>query len=326
MGALQDGFGRHLHYLRLSVTDRCNFQCAYCLPDGCQQGAGGEPLSVIEIGRLVRAFAELGVWKVRLTGGEPTTRGDVLGIIGAIAAVPGIRRIGLTTNGYRIAGLAPELRRAGLTSLNVSVDSLDPVRFERITGYPRLSRIVSGVEAAVDAGIPSVKVNVVLLRGMGDDELDRFLSWTADRALSVRFIELMQTADNVDYFRENHVDVDEIRVKLEERGWKRLERDSRDGPAVPFGHPAHQGKVGLIAPYAPGFCATCNRVRISSTGHLKLCLFGDRAIPLRPYLQSDGGQRELIAVIRASIAEKPAAHHLREGFSGATATLASIGG
>ncbi len=323
---LQDSFGRQLQYLRLSVTDRCNFRCAYCLPGGCPRASGDAPLSVAEIGRLVRAFATLGVWKVRITGGEPTLRRDIPEIVRAVAATPGIRRVGLTTNGYRLAGLAAELRAAGLASLNVSLDSLEPARFEEITGYARLDGIVAGIEAALAAGIPSVKVNVVLLRGMSDAELDRFLAWTRDRPLAIRFIELMQTGDNLAFFREHHVRADDIRAALERRGWSRLARDADDGPATAYGHPDHAGKAGLIAPYTPGFCESCNRVRVSSTGHLKLCLFGDRELPLRAHLGSDAHQPELMEAIRRAVAEKPASHLLREGLPGSTPTLASIGG
>ena len=327
MRDLKDGLGRHLHYLRLSVTDRCTFRCAYCLPDGCGRRDGDSPLSVAEIGRLARAFADLGVWKVRLTGGEPTVRADLLDVVRAVSSVPGVRRIGLTTNGHRLATMATELRRAGLSSVNVSVDSLDPDRFEEITGHAALDRVVAGVEAALAAGIPSVKVNAVLLRDMADDELDRFLAWTARRSLAVRFIELMQTRDNVAYFRAHHVEADELQARLERRGWTRRERDASDGPAIVFGHPAHVGQVGVVAPYSPGFCEACNRVRVSSTGDLNLCLFGDRAaIPLRPYLRSDADARAIGPLVRAAVAEKPASHSLRNGSPGATSTLAAIGG
>ncbi len=326
VSALEDTFGRKLEYLRLSVTDRCNFRCAYCLPEGCPRGSGAEPLSVAELERLVRAFAELGVWKVRLTGGEPTLRRDLPDIVRAISAVAGVRRVGLTTNGYRLAAIAAELRAAGLASVNVSVDSLDPARFERITGSALLERIVEGVEAAAAAGIASVKVNAVLLRGMEEGELDRFLAWTRDRPLTVRFIELMQTGDNGEFFREHHLPADEVREKLERRGWTRHPRDPNDGPATTYGHPAHEGKAGLIAPYAPGFCDACNRVRVTSTGDLRLCLFGNRGVPLRPHLQDDEQGPELIELIRRAVAHKPASHLLHEGFSGATTTLASIGG
>jgi cyclic pyranopterin phosphate synthase len=161
---------------------------------------------------------------------------------------------------------------------------------------------------------------------MDDPELDRFLQWTRQLPLTVRFIELMQTLENEAFFASHHVSADTIRRKLEERGWTRLERDPSDGPAVTFGHREHAGKTGLIAPYSPGFCDSCNRVRVSSTGDLNLCLFGDEAIPLRAYLQSDHQRRELMALIRTSVESKPASHLLREGSSGSLTTLASIGG
>jgi GTP 3',8-cyclase len=326
MRLLKDGLGRQLHYLRLSVTDRCNFRCAYCLPDGCARGTAAEALSIVEIGRLVRAFAALGVWKVRLTGGEPTIRRDVTEIVRTVAAVPGIRRVGLTTNGYRLAPMAAALREAGLGSLNVSVDSLDPARFEEITGVPVPDRTVGGVEAAIASGIEPVKVNVVLLRGMEDRELDAFLEWTRRAPVHVRFIELMQTGENAAFFREHHVSADEIRRKLEQRGWTRLAKDEMDGPATSYGRAGHAGRAGLIAPYSPGFCSSCNRVRVSSTGDLQLCLFGERGVPLRPWLQSDDQQRQLVQRIEAAVADKPASHFLRDGAVGATTTLASIGG
>jgi cyclic pyranopterin phosphate synthase len=322
---LLDGQGRRLEYLRLSVTDRCNFRCAYCLPNGCGP-AGEAPLSGDEIVRLVRGFAALGVWKVRLTGGEPSVRRDLVDVVRAVAAVPGIRRVGLTTNGWRLAADAAALRDAGLTALNVSVDSLDAARFEAITGAPLLGRVVEGVEEALAAGIPHVKVNAVLHAGLEDAELDAFLEWTRVRPLAVRFIELMQTRDNADYFRRHHLPADAVARKLEARGWTRQARQPADGPAAVYAHPRHRGWAGLIAPYGHGFCDACNRVRVSSTGALKLCLFGDRELPLRHLLRADGSEGELAALVAAAVREKPAAHRLHEGRSGTTTSLAVIGG
>ncbi len=323
---MRDGFGRRLEYLRLSVTERCNFRCAYCLPDGCAESPGTAPLSPDEIERLVRGFAALGVWKIRITGGEPSVRADLTEIVRRVAATPGVRRVGLTTNGYRLARACEELRDAGLASLNVSVDSLDAARFERVTGFARLDRIVAGVEGAIAAGVPSVKVNAVLLRGLDDGELERFIAWTHRLPLTVRFIELMRTGDNAAFFEANHVPADALRAKLEARGWTRLAKDESDGPATNYGHPDHRGRVGLIAPYTPGFCEACNRVRVSATGDLQLCLFGDRGTPLRPLLQSDAQRPELMEAIAAATRLKPASHHLLEGVSGPTRNLAVIGG
>ena len=326
MSTLKDTFGRRIEYLRLSVTDRCNFRCLYCSPQGCPIETGSPVLSLDEIGRLAHAFARLGVWKIRITGGEPTLRLDIAEIVERIAGVPGVRRVGLTTNGYRLLEIASTLRKSRLASLNVSVDSLDPARFERLTGQPKLPRIVDGVEAALSAGIPSVKVNVVLLQGFSDGELDRFLGWTKELPLVVRFIELMQTGDNAAFFRKHHVSAEGIRTKLEARGWSRLPREETDGPATNYGHADHAGKVGFIAPYSDGFCETCNRVRVSSAGNLRLCLFHGEEIPLRPMLQAGTPGDELVQLIQSAISAKPASHHLQQGRCDPTTKLASIGG
>ena len=187
----------------------------------------------------------------------------------------------------------------------MSVDSLDSQRFERITGSRLLDSVVAGVEAAVAARDPEREGERRAARGDRRAELDAFLSWTRDRPLTVRFIELMRTRENAGYFRRHHVPADSIRRELEARGWRRLARDANDGPAIVYGHSAHEGKAGLIAPYSPGFCDSCNRVRVSSTGALKLCLFGEREIPLRPYLQSDDRRRDLVALIASSVQAKP---------------------
>lgn len=323
---LRDASGRSLHYLRLSVTDRCNFRCVYCLPHGCPRGSGEHPLALGEIERLVQGFAELGFWKVRLTGGEPTLRPDVVEIVRRVARTPGIRRVGLTTNGYRLAALAPRLRDAGLASLNVSVDSLDPVRFREITGADRLSSVVRGVEAALAAGIPSVKVNAVLLGGMAAGELHDFLAWTGETPLTVRFIELMQTTDNVALFRRDRVPASAVAEELGRLGWTRLPREAGDGPAVNYAHPAHAGRVGLISAYERGFCDDCNRLRVSSVGDLRTCLFGDGKVPLRPLLRSGAEREALVALVEASVAAKPAHHGLAAGRCGPTANLAMTGG
>ena len=322
---LRDAFGRDLHYLRLSVTDRCNFKCVYCLPNGCPRGSGEEPLSIAEIEHLARGFAGLGFWKVRLTGGEPTLRPDIVEIVRRIARTPGIRRVGLTTNGYRLASVAGELAQAGLTSINVSVDSLDPERFRDITGADLLHEVVAGVDESLASGIPSVKVNAVLLRGMDDAELLRFLSWTEWTPLTVRFIELMQTGDNAVLFGRARLPASHVREKLERLGWTRLPRDAGDGPATNYGRHGHAGRVGLISAYADGFCDSCNRLRVSSVGDLKLCLFGDGRVSLRPLLRQ-GCREELMDRIEAAVTVKPASHELGAGRCGPTANLAMTGG
>ncbi len=323
---LEDPLGRRLHYLRLSITDRCNFRCVYCLPDGCGAATGPDPLTVDEIRRLVRGFASLGFWKVRLTGGEPTVRRDVVEVVRAVAATPGVRKVGLTTNGYRLDALARPLRDAGLSSVNVSLDSLDPDRFREVTGNRRPDRVVAGIEAALAAGIPVVKLNVVLLRGLEEPEVSRFLEWTRRVPLRVRFIELMETGDNRAFFARARLGADAVTRLLEARGWTRLARTGLDGPARVWGHPDHAGLAGIISAYDEGFCDACNRLRVTSQGALRLCLFGDREIPLRPLLQRDADAGALVARVRAAVAEKPPSHLLGIGRCGSTRNLAATGG
>lgn len=327
MAKLQDALGRRFNYLRLSVTDACNFRCAYCLPGGwCPAPEENAPLSVDEIRWLVRAFASLGVEKVRLTGGEPTLRRDLADIVRAVAEVPGIRRVGITTNGFDLARLAPSLREAGLSFVNVSVDSLDPDRFRDVTGRPLLDRVLRGVESALAAGFTAVKVNAVLLRGLDRAEFDRFIEWTERHPIAIRFIELMPTGCDPSFFASHHVPVAWVAAELERRGWTPRSRSATDGPAVEFVRAGHAGRVGYIAPSTAGFCATCNRLRVSSRGALKLCLFGDRDVPLRTWLTSEAAAEALPGEIARLVAEKPQGHHLAEGCHGNTWSLATIGG
>jgi len=324
---LRDPTGRGLEYLRLSITDACNFRCVYCLPQGYRAQPGREPeLSPLEIRRLVAAFAELGFWKVRLTGGEPTTRRDFLWVASQVAAIPGIRSVALSTNGHRLKQLAPELRAAGVTAVNVSVDSLDADRFSRITGTDRLADVVQGVEDCVRLGFDSVKINAVLLKDLNDKDLEGLIQWTRSLPISVRFIELMRTGGNREFFEAHHLSAGTLRLRLLSAGWRQQPRGAGGGPAVVFSHPDHAGTVGLIAPYSQEFCAGCNRLRVTSRGQLRLCLFGESDYSLRPWLASDEQKPELVGRIRALIERKPLSHHLSEGKHGNTWNLASIGG
>lgn len=324
---LTDGHGRRFEYLRLSLTDMCNFRCSYCLPDGFRKQTGlPANLTVRETGRLIAAFARLGLWKVRLTGGEPSLRPELLDIARTVAATPGIRRLAMTTNGYRLTERAADYAAAGITALNVSVDSLDPARFAAITGHDRLDEVLDGIAAARLAGITSIKLNSVLMRGVNDDELEGFISFVQRHDLALRFIEVMRTNDNPDFFARHHLAGAEIAARLETLGWRPLLREAGAGPAVDYARAGQPGRIGIIAPYSKDFCATCNRLRVSARGKLHLCLFGDHGIDLRPLLAS-GDQIELLtARIAALTATKAPAHRLHAGDSGATPHLASIGG
>jgi GTP 3',8-cyclase len=326
MGELVDRFGRRFPYLRLSLIEACNFHCSYCLPDG-YRAAGARPkhLELDEIARLLRGFAAVGLRKLRLTGGEPTLRRDLTEIIRVAAATPGLRTLAMTTNGVLLRRLH-EWRAAGLTALNVSIDSLDRARFAAITGHDRLPQLLAGVDEALGAGFTSVKLNAVLLRGLNDGELPAWCEYLRERDLALRFIELMQTGDNLDYFRAHHVRAEGLEAQLTARGWRERPRAADAGPAREFAHPEHRGRIGIIAPYSKDFCAGCNRLRVTSTGDLRLCLFGNVGIPLRPLLQHDDQRDELVARLSGQLALKTAGHGLAQGDTGITPHLASVGG
>ncbi|MBI2380465.1 MAG: GTP 3',8-cyclase MoaA [Gammaproteobacteria bacterium] len=324
---LRDGFGRRFEYLRLSLTEVCNFRCQYCLPDGyhCDKDDKPQELSLPELRRLIAGFAALGVWKLRLTGGEPSVRRDFAEVLAMAARVPGIRRVAMTTNGYRLAERIVDWHARGLGALNVSVDSLDPRRFADITGQDRLPEILRGIDLALGLSMP-VKVNSVLLKALTDQELGRFLTWIKDTPLSLRFIELMQTGDNGEFFREHHLPASWIENQLLAAGFSERPREPGAGPAREFSHPDYAGRIGLIAPYAKDFCASCNRLRVSSEGQLRLCLFGDGGYDLRPWLRDDEQGEALQEQILGQLGYKAAGHRLHEGYSGSTRHLASIGG
>lgn len=323
---LQDHFGREFHYLRLSITDVCNFRCTYCLPDGYQGKADKSFLTLAEISRVAAAFAATGTTKVRITGGEPSLRRDLPDIIAAVKHTPGIRKVAITTNGYKLPERIDAWAAAGLDALNVSIDSLDPAMFQAITGHERLQELLDGLDRGIALGIPCVKVNTVLMRGCNDHQLDRFLAWLVDKPITLRFIEVMQTGDNGDFYRRRHVSGEGIKQILLQRGWTQAPRDADAGPAQEFRHPDSVGRIGLIMPYSKDFCATCNRLRMSATGQLHLCLFSDHGIDLRHLLQRDDQKAELIAFLQDRLASKKIGHSLHDGDSGGTRHLAMIGG
>lgn len=325
LSRLQDGFGRRFSYLRISITEVCNFRCTYCLPDGYRKSGPQTFLTPSEVERLARAFAGVGVRKIRLTGGEPSVRRDLAEIIARVACVEGVEKVAVTTNGWNLERGIEAWRAAGLTNLNVSIDSLDRAAFERITGHDRLDSIVRGLDQALALGVPNVKVNGVLLKDGVGDGFDAFAEFVRERPVAVRFIELMRTLDNADFFASQHAPGLVLTAWLAARGWTPRPRGVDDGPAVEYAHPDYAGRIGLIAPYEPGFCDGCNRLRITARGQLRLCLFGELGVDLRDLLQADE-VGPLQARIQHALAGKPAGHRLAEGFSGDTRQLAAFGG
>ena len=324
---LVDAFQRAYYYLRLSITDQCNFRCNYCLPNGYQPEANKPSfLTLSEIVRVAEAFAAMGTEKIRLTVGEPTLRKDFITIAENVANVSGIRQLALTTNGYRMAKDVDAWQRAGITSINVSVDSLDPKMFHQITGINKFDEVMRGIERAFEIGYKKVKVNSVLMKNLNDHEFNQFLAWVKNRPIQMRFIELMQTGEMDSFFHHHHLSGEILVKKLLEQGWLLQQKAITDGPAKVFKHPDYMGEIGLIMPYEKNFCASCNRLRVSAKGKLHLCLFGEEGIELRDLLRSDDQQSILQARIFSALQGKREHHYLHQGDTGIRQHLASIGG
>jgi cyclic pyranopterin phosphate synthase len=329
MAHLKDNFGRSFPYFRISITDVCNFKCGYCLPNGYQKSENKkEFLSLEEIKRIGKALSELGVCKIRLTGGEPTVRKDFVEIIENLKSLPGINKVVFTTNGYNLKNIAKSVVNAKIDGINVSIDSLDREKFKFITGKDKLEDILIGLKALQELNFKNIKVNAVLLKGVNDGEQD-FDSWQQfikSNNVDFRYIELMQTGDNLDYFKKYHVSANVFRDYLLKKEWIHQTAGFDSGPSKNYIHKDFRGKFGIIAPYSKDFCKSCNRLRITAQGDLRLCLFGDTGISLRALLQNDEQIPQLKDLINAQLNFKKESHYLELGNTGITPHLASIGG
>ncbi|WP_199612124.1 GTP 3',8-cyclase MoaA [Flocculibacter collagenilyticus] len=322
---LTDNFGRQFQYLRLSITDACNFRCQYCLPNGYHAEHDRQFLSLNEIDTLITAFARLGMRKVRITGGEPGLRKDLPDIISLCRSTAGIEQIALTTNGFNLEKNIQHWADAGLTALNVSADSLDTQLFASLTGQAKLQTILRGIAKAEQSGIKNIKLNAVLLKHFNGQQLDEYLAWIKQRNLAIRFIELMEVGSNKTFFNKQHISGEVIKGKLLDQGWFAMPRAPLAGPAQEFSHPDYQGRVGLIMPYSKDFCQNCNRLRMSAMGKLHLCLFSEQGINIRPWLTA-GDVKGTCEAVRQALTDKSASHSLHLHQTGATKHLAMIGG
>lgn len=317
----QDPFQREIRYLRLSITDLCNFRCPYCLPEGYQGKRPSNELSADEIQTIAQAAAAIGIRKIRITGGEPSLRKDLLEIIRTCKQTEGIETVAMTTNGYAIEQ-AEHWFAAGLDQLNISIDSFDRDTFTQLTGHDCLEKILHHIDQLL-AKQHKIQINAVLMHGH-PEVFAQALDFVKNRAITVRFIELMQTGQNNQAFFRQHLRAEDRLSQLREQGWQRSMRAAHSGPAQHFSHPDFMGKMGFITPYAQGFCETCNRVRISSQGKLHLCLFDQAAHDLRADLAQ--GPRFLAEQLTRYLSIKPENHHLHEQNSGIMPHLAMIGG
>ncbi len=328
-----DSFLRPIEYLRVSVTDRCNLRCVYCMPpEGVPQCPHDAILRYEEIEIIVRAAAELGIHKVRLTGGEPLARLGLSDLVRRLAAIPGIDDLSMTTNGTLLARHAQELKDAGLKRVNISLDTLRPDRFTAITRRGRLEDALAGIEAAHRVGLEPVKLNMVVMRGVNDDEVVDMARKTISDGWQVRFIEWMPVGESGgDLTGESTaqgVMAAEIRATIEATLGP-LEPASVDvggGPARYYRLPGASGTVGFITPISEHFCQHCNRLRLTADGQLRPCLLSDFEIDLRTPLRQGAGTTEIKALVQQAITLKPERHHLAEGNGAAARAMSQIGG
>ncbi len=311
--SLTDSFGRHIEYIRLSVTDRCDLRCHYCLPESYRDfQEPAEWLTFDEIERVLRVFAELGVRRVRLTGGEPLTRRDLPELAARLARLPGIEDLSLSTNAVQLKKFAGALYRAGVRRLNVSLDSLRSDRFAAITGGGHLDKVLGGLMAARTTGFAPIKLNMVVMKGVNDDEVGDLVRFCLEHGFTLRLIETMPMGDTGRAAAEHYLDLQEIRQRLADTFDLVPAAMAGGGPAR-YVQVAGTGlKIGFITPLSQHFCETCNRVRLAADGTLYLCLGQDDRLELRPLLRAGIGDGELKTAIRAAVAYKPERHEFRE--------------
>ncbi len=306
---MKDTLGRSINYLRISVTDLCNMRCRYCMPEeGIRKKEQSEILSLEELFQVVKVASELGVNKVRITGGEPLVRKDLLKLIENIASLGAIKDLALTTNGTLLKKYAKGLKEAGLNRVNVSLDTLNEAKYGEITRGGHLSSVLEGMEEAKKVGLLPLKINVVLIGGFNDEEIRDFVGLTVDEAVDVRFIELMPIGQAAGWAKTNFIANDTVREQIPEL--IPIYTGDRSSPAKYYKLPNGKGKVGLINPISSHFCKYCNRLRLTADGRLKPCLHSNQEVDVKLALRS--GVRDLRDIMERAILAKPAQHTLND--------------
>jgi len=315
MSGLQDGFGRTIDYLRLSVTDRCDFRCIYCMAEDMTFLPRQQVLTLEELERVAQLFVANGTKKIRLTGGEPLVRPGVIGLCQRIAALPGLRELVMTSNGSQLHKLARPLAEAGVRRLNISLDSLRPERFRAITRTGELAQVLAGIDAARRAGFERIKLNVVVMHGRNSDEVVELVEFAVDRGLDISFIEEMPLGQVGRERGESYCSSDWVRERIGAHYGLLDSAEQSGGPARYLrlaGLP--DTRVGLISPHSHNFCATCNRVRLTTEGRLLLCLGHEHSVDLRGLMRRHPGNDEpVLAAIRAALLRKPLRHEFEVG-------------
>lgn len=326
---MNDAFERNIDYLRISVTDRCNLRCIYCMPaEGVELSSYEDILRLEEIVKIIKSAVTLGIKKIRFTGGEPLVRKGIVDLIKQTSEMPEIKDISLTTNGILLPEMAKSLKKAGLNRVNISLDTLSPQKYAEITRGGQFGKVWLGLEAARDAGLDPVKLNTVIIRGLNDDEIFDFVDLTTKMPIHVRFIELMPIGASQAAAMDTYISSAEL---LEMIGSQREIIPEYDvagsGPAKYFRIPGAPGTVGVISPISSHFCASCNRVRLTAEGQLRPCLQSPQEIDLRVPLRSGASEAELADIIKLAINSKPEKHDLAQtGWEGNRRVMNQIGG
>lgn len=319
---MKDSFGREISYMRISVTDRCNLRCRYCMPEeGVENLGHGKILSFENIARIVKASTELGIEKYRLTGGEPLARKGIVNLVESLAKIDGVKELTMTTNGTMLADKADALKEAGLKRVNISVDSLIYHKYEEITRGGDLDAAFEGVNAAMKAGLTPVKLNVVAMKGFNDDEILNFIQLTINHPIDIRFIELMpvgQAEKNNEY---HYMSGDEIKSRLPGL----IPLDRQEGVAELYRYPEAKGNIGFISPMSKLFCGSCDKIRLTADGKLKPCLHSDEEIDLNEILNTNDDEL-LKEAIQNAILRKGDKHHLNDGAKPVDRNMSQIGG
>lgn len=292
-----DNYNRQINYLRVSVTDKCNLRCRYCMPEeGVPHREHKDMMTVDETFMAIKAAAELGIKKIRITGGEPLVKRGIINLCREVAEIPGIEEVCMTTNGILLPQMAEDLKAAGVDRLNISLDTLDPEKFHYITRVGQLQDVLDGMKAAEEAGFENTKINCVLMGGFNDDEIEDFVNLTREKPIEVRFIELMPIGGGIGFDKQQFVSCEEVLKRVPE-----LEpMNQEDGVAKLYKIPGAPGRVGLIRPISCEFCEGCNKIRLTADGKIKPCLHSDQEIPLKGLMQE-----EMTEALRKSILDKP---------------------
>lgn len=326
---MKDSHGREINYLRISVSDRCNLRCVYCMPmEGLSFVPGPELLTPAEIERVARAAVEVGFHKIRLTGGEPTLRPDIVEIVERLAGVPGIRELVMTTNGLRLPGLARPLKKAGLQRVNIHLDSVEESRLVNIMRLNSLKKVWAGIEAAEQAGLTPLKLNMVVTRGYNEEDIVALARLTLERNWHVRLIELMPLGSPAQIAFKNYMPTGRSMAKIEaELGpLLPLHNGRVVGEAKLYRLPGAPGTVGFISPVSAPYCQSCSRLRLTADGHMRLCLLSEDELDVRTVLRGSNSHQDLVDTFRRAIAAKPIGYTLQNGLYPANRTMSQVGG